>query len=55
MAKPRFGMGGMGGEFFSQYEICASLCFVRGVRGHVHPEKFFKMLQFGVYFDQILS
>ena len=29
--------------------------FVRGVRGHAPPRKFFKMVRFGVYFDQILS
>ena len=27
----------------------------RGVRGHAPPRKFFKMVQFRVYFDQILS
>ena len=26
-----------------------------GVRGHAPPRKFFKMVQFGVYYDQILS
>ena len=29
--------------------------FARGVRGHAPPRKFFKMVRFGVYFDQILS
>ena len=29
--------------------------FVRGVRGHASLRKFFKMVRFGVYFDQILS
>ena len=29
--------------------------FARGVRGHAPPRIFFKMVQFGVYLDQILS
>ena len=29
--------------------------FAREVRGHAPPRKFFKMVQFGVYFDHILS
>ena len=29
--------------------------FGRGVRGHAPPRKFFKMVRFGVYLDQILS
>ena len=44
--------------FFPVWEICMSLRdmrFARGVRGHAPPRKFFKMVQFGAYFDQILS
>ena len=29
--------------------------YARGVRGYAPPRKFFKMVRFGVYFDQILS
>ena len=29
--------------------------FARGVRGHAPPRNLFKMVQFGVYFDHILS
>ena len=29
--------------------------FARGVRGHAPPRNFFKMVRFGVYFDQIFS
>ena len=30
-----------------------SRSFVRGVWGHAPPRKFFKMVRFGVYLDQI--
>ena len=30
-----------------------AMCFARGVREHAPPRNFFKMVQFGVYLDQI--
>ena len=43
--------GGGGHELFSDLESCALL----GGSGACPTENFFKMVQFGVHFDQILS
>ena len=59
-ASPGFGRGG-GGQviIFSEFEICMlrsdMLRMAKQVRGHAPPRNFFKMVRFGVYFDQILS
>ena len=56
---PRIWQGGGGKNFFSSdLEICIrdmhtahgeAMSFARGVRGHAPPRKFFKMVQFGVF------
>ena len=43
---------GGGQEFFSRFG--EAMRFARGVRGHA-PRNILKMVQFGVYFDPILS
>ena len=55
-------LAGRGAKFFFQIWVFAcreAMRFVRGVRGHAPPEKFFfkwcNLVRFGVYFDQILS
>ena len=56
--RPQDLAGGGGQEFFFSREISCrefAMRFARGVRGHAPPRKFFKMVRFGVYFDQILS
>ena len=62
---PRIWQGGGPRIFFSRFGNLhvakrhaahgKAMLFARGVRGHAPPRKFFKMVRFGVYFDQILS